>query len=270
MQKAEIKPVLFESAVSFKQGKTRALSHVAQFDLLTQRWECVGGIDCSASSVGKRLLAEDRPNRLIYISECLGGRKRLGQVVKFLKWADMNAFQCPLPFTQDLKRSYIKSVVDDGAGFSSVNGFMECIRFMHHVLGFDAPQGLLQDLWIAGKLRKLKQERPLRKQSRTLTVRELVHLEGLLSDDSRSIVDRYAAGCILFGTYSRSRVGDLTCIEQNITDMHHQGCRESRPCIREETSQGTSSSWKVLSVAERKSCGCMPCWRRCQVLVVTI
>ena len=38
MQKAECKPVLFESAVSFKQGRTRAVSHVAQFDLLTQRW----------------------------------------------------------------------------------------------------------------------------------------------------------------------------------------------------------------------------------------
>ena len=31
MQKAECKPVLFESAVSFKQGRTRAVSHVAQF-----------------------------------------------------------------------------------------------------------------------------------------------------------------------------------------------------------------------------------------------
>ena len=91
MQKAECKPVLFESAVSFKQGRTRALSHVAQFDLLTQRWECVVGLDCSASSVGKRLLTEERPERLIYISECLGGkslstvRKRLGQVIKYLK-----------------------------------------------------------------------------------------------------------------------------------------------------------------------------------------
>ena len=116
--------------------------------------------------------------------------------------------------------SYIKSVIDNGAGYSSVNGFMECIRFMHHVLGFEAPQGLLQDPWIAGELRKLKQERPLRKQSRTLTVRELVHLEGLLSDGSRSIVDRYAAGCFLFGTYSRSRVGDLACIEQYIIHVH--------------------------------------------------
>ena len=78
----------------------------------------------------------------------------------------------------------------------------------------------MQDPWIAGKLRKLKQERPLRKQSRTLTVRELVHLEGFLSDGSRSIVDRYAAGCILFGTYSRSRVGDLARIEQYIVDVH--------------------------------------------------
>ena len=151
MQKAECKPVLFESAVSFKQGRTRALSHVAQFDLLTQRWECVVGINCSASSVGKHLLTEERPERLIYISECLGGkslstvRKRLGQVVKYLKWAESETFQCPLPFTHGLVHSYIKSVIDNGAGYSSVNGSMECIRFMHHVLGFEAPQGLLQD-----------------------------------------------------------------------------------------------------------------------------
>ena len=203
------------------------MSHVAQFDLLTQRWECVVGINCSASSVGKHLLTEERPERLVYISECLGGkslstvRKRLGQVVKYLKWAEAETFQCPLPFNYDLAHGYIKSVIDGGAGYSSVNGFMECIRFMHHVLGFEAPPGLLQDPWIAGKLRKLKQERPLRKQSRTLTVRELVHLECFLSDGgSRSIVDRYAAGCILFGTYSRSRVGDLACIEQYIIDVH--------------------------------------------------
>ena len=226
MQKAECKPVLFESAVSFKQGRTRAVSHVAQFDLLTQRWECVVGINCTASSVGKHLLTEERPARLVYVSECLGGkslstvRKRLGQVVKYLKWAESDTFQCPLPFTYELVHGYVKSVIDNGAGYSSVNGFMECIRFMHHVLGFEAPSGLLQDPWIAGKLRKLKQERPLRKQSRTLTVRELVHLECFLSDGSRSIVDRYAAGCILFGTYSRSRVGDLACIEQYIMDVH--------------------------------------------------
>jgi len=168
---------------------------------------------------------KDRPARLDYISECLGGkslarvRKRLGQVVRYLKWGEKNTFQCPLPFTVDLVHGYITTIVSEGSGFSSVSGFMECIRFMHYTLGFIMPHGLLQDPWIAGKLRKLKQERPPRKQSRTLTVQELRRIEDLLFDTTRSIVHRYAAGCILFGTYSRSRVADMACIEQYIIDI---------------------------------------------------
>ena len=225
IERAEVKPVLFESAVSFKQGRTRALSYIAQFDLLTQRWECVVSINFSATSIGDNLRARDRPARLLYVSECLGGkslatvRKRLGQVVRYLKWGEKNTFQCPLPFTTELVHDYIKTIIFEGSGFSSVNGFMECIRFMHYTLGFIAPHGLLQDPWIVGKLRKLKQERPLRRQSRTLTVRELRHIEELLFDSTRSIVDRYAAGCILFGTYSRSRVADMACIGQYIVDI---------------------------------------------------
>ena len=60
-------------------------------------------------------------------------------------------------------------------------------------------------------------KRPPRRQSRLLKVSELKHLESFLSDDTKSLVDRFAAGAMLFAVYSR--IGDLSSVDSVSLDV---------------------------------------------------
>ena len=85
------------------------------------------------------------------------------------------------------------------------------------------PINFLTDPWVSGVLRVLRNKRPTKKQSRTLKVAELKFLESFLENETKSVIDRYAAGCFLMMVYSRARVGDLAAIKQCLSDVSHHG-----------------------------------------------
>ncbi len=62
-----------------------------------------------------------------------------------------------------------------------------------------------------------------RRQSRTLKVTELKYLELFLSDETKSLVDRFAAGTMLFAVYSRARIGDLAAVQSVSLDVCRAG-----------------------------------------------
>ena len=58
-----------------------------------------------------------------------------------------------------------------------------------------------------------------KKQSRVLTVQEVQALEMILMDETEELADRYAAGAMLFGLYSRSRLSGLKKIKGFYKDV---------------------------------------------------
>ena len=105
--------------------------------------------------------------------------------------------------------------------------FHEALKFAKFVMGLQCDLGTFETAWVAGIMRTASQTRPLRKQSKVLTVEALQFLERRLEDKQLPSVDRFAIGVILFATYSRARFGDLRGISGIVIDAVSAGTDES-------------------------------------------
>ena len=224
----------FESAISFRAGRTRSMKLDAQFDIMYQRWTAIVLMNPMASSSG-RMLAEfkhafgdDWGKCCKVVAQYLGGKsvatlkKRYGQVSRYIAYVETELFSAPFPLVKHVVFDYLNSLAEKDE-FSATQGFVECLNFLQHVLGFDVPVNFLADPWISGVLRGLRNKRPTKKQSRTLKVTELKFLEAFLENETKSVIDRYAAGCFLMMVYSRARVGDMAAIKQCLADVSPYG-----------------------------------------------
>ena len=85
--------------------------------------------------------------------------------------------------------------------------------------------------WARGAVALEVQKKAERKQSAVLTTDAVLYFEKFLADGEEDIVDRYAAGCLLFAVYSRSRISDLREVKGWFLDFaclvsHGQGYLE--------------------------------------------
>ena len=224
----------FEGAISFRAGRTKSMQLEAQFDVMYQRWTVLVLMDPMASSTGRMLsdfanaFGDDWDKCCKVVAQCLGGKsvatlkKRYGQVSRYISYVDAELFSAPFPLVKLTVFDYLNSLAEK-SGYSATQGFVECLNFLQHVLGFDVPINFLTDPWVSGVLWGLRSKRPMKKQSRTLKVTELKFLESFLENESKSVIDRYAAGCFLMMVYSRSRVGDMAVINRCLADVSPHG-----------------------------------------------
>ena len=145
--------------------------------------------------------------------------RRGNSMVRFLKWFQKVRFStCPFPIFEGDIEEYLNHLVHNGAGSSALSGFLEALRFCEHVVGIAGVSSS-----ISLKARKISEladmKRQDKKQSRVLTVLEVQTLETILMDETEELADRYAAGAMLFGLYSRSRLSDLKKIKGFYKDV---------------------------------------------------
>ena len=100
----------------------------------------------------------------------------------------------------------------------AVKDFMQTVNFCRHVLGMSGGDALTTP-WISGIVRGAQFVCKERKQSRVLTVQEVLTLECILIDGRFSLTDRCGAGCILFLLYSRARVSDVRNVSSDFADI---------------------------------------------------
>eukprot|EP00435_Cladocopium_sp_Y103_P071119 s179_g36.t1 len=219
------KATVFESAISFNSFKTCHLGEKDQLVLLSQRWEALMSINYSAFDVGIEIFNVGFEERVKTVSEVLGGKspatlsRRLSQITQFVRWGTEEAKRLPFPISAELIKNYIRHLRNKDAGHTAFKGFHEVLKFMKHVVGLDCDLTAFDSAWVSGVIRAAQQSRPLRKQSATLNVKTLQFLESYLSDATRSLVDRFAAGVFLFAVYARARFGDLRQIAKVILDV---------------------------------------------------
>ena len=99
---------------------------------------------------------------------------------------------------------------------------------------------------LKGRLRKVRVSRPPRRQARAMTVCETRALEDYVRNIKTAAQDRYAAGCFLFGIYSRSRLGDLRSVEQFTIccdEGFHLGMLECAPQSHKSRSYEKKMPW---------------------------
>ena len=84
----------------------------------------------------------------------------------------------PFPVTRASIVGYVRSLVSQKKPHSAFSGFVEVLKFSKHVLGLKVLEALHVP-WVHGVLRGASQVKPLRRQSKVLTVGALCYLETL-------------------------------------------------------------------------------------------
>eukprot|EP00439_Symbiodinium_sp_Y106_P070600 s945_g12.t1 len=184
-----------------------------------RRWLCVIGHNLAGSQLGK-IISEGAGEPLQLISEALEGKststllKRVRFVARMLTWAAERSYTF-FPLRLDLVLEFMRTL----GTYSGKSQCGETINFLIHVVGIHSEPDILKHPVIKGLLRGSQMTGMDVKQSRVLTVSEVLALEDLLGDESLDPVDRYGAGVFLFQIYSRARVSDIRNIQRFDVDL---------------------------------------------------
>ena len=181
-------------------------------EAVVRRWLCVLLHDTSASSLGQTL-AGSACDGAELVSETFEGKatstllKRVRCIGKYVHWASDNGCDA-FPFSIEKIRSYLKDAIS-GNKKSAIRDFASSLNFCRFVLGFQVSDDVTSHPWFKGTMRFANIRLRDAHRSRTLTVKEVKHLEEALIGGRLDRFDRYALGVMLFQLYARARVSDL-------------------------------------------------------------
>ena len=144
--------------------------------------------------------------------------KRANTLLRYLQFFKGLGEQEPfLPLDCELLYKYLQHL-RDAQKFSAIRDMMQCVSFCYHVAGMPALD-VAEFPWIKGITRDSFMHRKALRQSRTLTVREVVALENFVIADTGHPMDRFAAGVFLFMLYSRARSSDIRNLDAAKIDV---------------------------------------------------
>ena len=195
-----------------------------ELSLCVQRFEMSLACNYSASSLGRILCVHDRPKRLELVATALGGKalstlkKRSAQVYSFVLWRRSNNYEA-FPLKGDAVFAYLTHLEQRNRSMSRIQGAVECLNFMAHVLGVDSLDEALTSPLVQGLMRRHRVNRQPRRQARALTVAEVLVLEQFVCDDRMTAVDRVGVGSFLFALFARARLGDLHRVAKVTLDV---------------------------------------------------
>ena len=215
-----------------------------------RRWLCVLGHNLAGSQLGE-IISEGSGEPLQLISEALEGKststllKRVRFVARMLTWAAERSYTF-FPLRLDLVLEFMRTL-------ETYSGKAQCgetINFLIHVVGIHSEPDILKHPVIKGLLRGSQMTGMDVKQSRVLTVSEVLALEDLLGDESLDPVDRYGAGVFLFQIYSRARVSDIRNIQRFDVDLEgNDGYLEVKTMDHKNAKKGRGLGQSLLLIA---------------------
>ncbi|CAE7377679.1 unnamed protein product, partial [Symbiodinium sp. CCMP2592] len=219
-------------------------------DAVYRRWLCILGHNLAGSKIGE-YIADGAEDPLVLIADTFGGKststllKRARFVARMLTWASEHS-QTFFPLRLGPLLSFMRSLTSESAKAQCG----ETINFLVHVLGVHADLDILKHPVIQGLLRGSRSTGKEIKQSRVLTVREVMALEDMLSDASLDPVDRYGAGVFLFQIYSRARVSDIRNIQRFELDLSgDDGYLEAKTMDHKNATRGRGLGQSLILVA---------------------
>ena len=216
---------VFESVLKFNR---RCFGPTARHeaDLGLRRWDSLlmtGKETWMASKAFSS--AGSQAERLDILQAVLEGKssttiaKRARSITSFWSWGKEHVnMQDPFPLGQDAVIAYLRCLKLAGRN-SAIREFIESLNFAVHVLGVRSEPGLLAHPIVRGIQRFALVNRNEVKQSRPLTVIEVMALESALIGNQCNKLDRFAIGVFLFQLYSRARVSDIRNVSHTEADI---------------------------------------------------
>ena len=189
------------------------------------RWRAALYHNLDGSEVGQ-MLRDNRPEtHLEILSEVFEGKstntlsKRVNSLLHYLNhWrlAD-EVTEDFIPFTSGLVYGYLKHLKNNNR-LSAAKDFLQCVKFCEHVVGLKSTDSLTRP-WISGIAKAAYSHTKPKKESRPLTVKEIIQLESFLIKGNGHHLDRYACGVFLCMLYGRARSSDFRNIDKMILDF---------------------------------------------------
>ena len=223
------KPV-YEHAVKFGIGSKGGTALRDDREACVRRWACIleqnpkaiiSGLD--SSNLADPDLCLGILKDIFSGKSCSTVVKRARCIVRMMKWSlETRGIGQVLPLTSGIVLSYLRDLRAD-AKHSAMREVGETINFLKHVVGLEMEDKMLERPWIKGLLRGAAGEKGETKQTRPLTVVEVMALESALIGKQGNKVDRYAIGVFLFQLYSRARVSDIQNISSFEVDVNALG-----------------------------------------------
>ena len=250
----------FTCKLSFKRN---LLTLEEKVHLLAQRFELLLSHDYTASSTGLYIQSLPLAERVTCVVHALEGKaeatlkKRLAASSKYVQFC-CNAGMSGFPLDVQPVLQYTAALMEATKVHGALTGFVEACGFLLHVLGVREANGALSHPIhkAKGRLRKVRVSPPPRRQARAMTVFETRALEDYVRNTKNAAQDRYAAGCYLFGIYSRSRLGDLRSVKQFVIccdEGFHLGLLECVSLSHKSRSCGNAMGLELPLIAPAKA-----------------
>ena len=220
---AYLSSVRFRAGLKCAAGDTR--------DRSLRRWRAIILNNPDASALGAELCSlADEGQQLEAIEEALLGKsngtinKRSLSVQRFMAFCNdaLDIGVC-FPFEEKTMYLYYRHL-HKSEKHSALKDFAETVNFCVHVLGIEC-RGDLRDPRIGGLIRDGRLHRKALKQSRVLTVAEVLSLERFVVEKKGHLFDLLAAGTFLFMLYSRARCSDIRHLDATRVDEGPSGSR---------------------------------------------
>eukprot|EP00439_Symbiodinium_sp_Y106_P022418 s7025_g2.t1 len=229
----------FRDVVNFNLVETDETLEEVKWTRALEMWMFVIMEDAECSAIGRKLRSKHGSDSLKCLRELFGKKasstvaKRGSALQKFVLWLHQtNPGLRALPFAAQLLDDYIEQLQRLGSKPGAFTSFTEAVNFAVHVVGLpiacgDGQSGLfdgsrvnqLFSPWARGAVALEVQKKAERKQSAVLTTDAVQYLENFLANNDEDPVDRYAAGCLLFANFSRSRISDLRMVKSWFLDF---------------------------------------------------
>lgn len=218
------KDPVFTNAVKLRARWTCRSDEDARVHVL-MRWRAALFHNLEGSEVGHMLRDNDPITHLDVLSEVFEGKstatlaKRVNSLLHYLNyWRLLDETTTDfIPFTSTLVYGYLKHLKANGR-MSAAKDFLQCIKFSEHVIGLKSLDNLSRP-WISGIAKAAYAHTKPKKESRPLTVKEIIQLESFLIKGSGHHLDRYACGVFLCMLYGRARSSDFRNIDKVVLDF---------------------------------------------------
>ena len=189
------------------------------------RWRAALYHNLEGSEVGHLLRDNDPSLHLDLLSEVFEGKstdtlaKRVNSLLHYLNhWRLVDETTTDfLPFSSSLVYGYLRHLKSNNR-LSAAKDFVQCTRFCEHVIGLKSVDSLARP-WISGIAKAAYAHTKPKKESRPLTVKEIIQLETFLIKGMGHHPDKYACGVFLCMLYGRARSSDFRNIDRVILDF---------------------------------------------------
>lgn len=172
---------------------------------------------------------------------------RAGPMLRYIQFCHREGLR-PFPVVEPGIYNFVKGMVSSAPTFP--RSFLIALSFSHHVLGLQGVVAILDSGRIRGATASHFTNRAQVRQRPALTVAQVVFLEGVVMDESRTPADRVAAGFFLVLVYGRLRFSDAQSIaSMDLDEIASAGdCRGFLECTAHRTKTSITLQRKIRAL----------------------